>query len=71
MKRIDKTVRDLEVSYQQVVHDWVKHVQRVNESQSQYEEEHKKKETELLQENEQLRKEKNEIEKTLRMKVLK
>ena len=70
MKRIDKTVRDLEVSYQQVVHDWVQSIQRVSESQAQYEEEHKKKETELLQENEQLRKEKNEIEKTLRKKIV-
>ena len=26
MKRIDKTVRDLEVSYQQVVHDWVQSI---------------------------------------------
>lgn len=65
MKQLEKEMKQLEESYQQVVHDWVSIEGRIIK-QMQHEEEHKRRETELLEENKQLRTEKNEIEKNLR-----
>ena len=65
MKHLEGIVKELETSYQKVVKGWVG-LKWNDQNQTASEEEHQKKTTELLEENKELRKEKNELEQALR-----
>ena len=65
MKHLEGVVKELETSYQKVVKEWVG-MKWNDQNQTASEEEHQKKAAELLEENKELRKEKNELEQALR-----